>query len=248
MKRLILNCATFLATLTLTSNLFANAELPRPIGTESISEEERLLAAAVRAIEEEELEAPDQNEHYLSLERRVVDPFYPIDYSLHTVRTIGYKQRTVSLNNGSLWVVRPADAKILEKWIDEQKSALYPDHSPSGVYITPNSNWFFSRDYEFRMVNYLSGASIYCDIAEPGPSYLANEILQVDRQNGEVVVVNNVGNTVRFSLSRFDASIHLDWLSGHRIIFGRNSRWGSSANPYVLYNLDKDSIARGCNL
>lgn len=240
----LMTTCRFLTVLFLSANFLNGSihdeEIRVPMGTESISEEERILFAEAQTSEDEE--------EYLSQERIVRDPFYPVDYSLYTVRSIGYKQRTVTLHDKSIWVVRPADAKILEKWIDEYKSSVYPGQAPSNVYVTPNTNWFFDRDYEFRMVNKDTGAFIYCDIAEPPVDALVNQILQIDRHSKEIIIMNSSGMTARFSLFTRDSSVYKDWTPGHYIMIGRNSRWGSSSNPYLLYNLSKDSMSRASNL
>lgn len=208
------------------------------IGERTVSIEKKLAL--------EEQYAQEGEEDIQVSEKYGRDPFYPLDYSKFSIKEIGVRGQTITMGDESVWIIKPADGYKVANWSDEY-SARTTGYAPTDVYITTNDNWFFDRQYDYRMVNIATGEYVYCNITTGPANHCKTWILNIDAGQGIVELTNIYGNYVILYLSPSDFPSYCDWERNDMVIFGRNLRWGSLNNPYLLINLITETTAR-CEL
>ncbi len=220
---------SFVSASTIEQNSTQN--LRTPTGLRIMSDEER------SGIEKEYAEVEMDEEEIQVQERFGRNSFYPIDFSQFIVNAIGYKGSSVILSDGSVWTVRPQDGIIAQNWQD-QNTANYSGKNPSKVFVTSNDNWFFDKDYLYRIVNMETGQFIYCNMSQSPFQTSSAWILNLNIEEGFVELTDSNGGYVLMYLSPSSKLYFSKWQINDRVLFGRNLRWGSSYNPYLLINIE----------
>lgn len=231
LKKLI---SQLLVALTFTSCYIhaAEAEQRTPFGDRVATEEQR---ESLYDFDGEEEETQTQ-------ELWGISAYYPIDYSKTSIQDVGYLGHTVVLPDQSVWTVRPKDGKKVVQWNEAAKTAGVA----LNVFVTSNDNWFFDRDYLYRIVNIGTGEAVYCNMSQSPFLSASTWIHNINFNEGWVELTDNSGNYLALTLSSSDRAIYEDWMVNDNVFIGRNVRWGSSYYPYLLINIPTLTHAR-CN-
>lgn len=208
-----------------------------PVGLRAISEEEKI------AMEEESVQEGAVEEEILVSEKYGREAYYPIDYSQISVKEIGARGQSVIMADGSGWLIKPADGYKISNWTDEYSTRM-TGRMATQVYITTNDNWFFDRQYDFRMVNKESGESVYCNLTTSPSRESKTWVLNVDSNGGFIEMTNIYGSYVLCYFNPNDSAKYSRWEANDTIIIGRNLRWDSSTNPYILINIETLTSSR----
>lgn len=222
-----------------TSFLSANSSeenLVTPPGHYISSEEESQEQKEIFAAENSDEETQTQERFYR-------DPYYPIDYSSFAITIVGYQGNTITLSDGSLWTIRSYDARIAANWRD----TYYNDgYGAATVYLTTNNDLFADNNYPYKMVNKQTNETVYCNISTTAALENCIWIQYIDYINGRIELAHANGFNV-FHLYSSDFSEYINWQVGDRVFYGRNTRWNSTSNPYLIINFETASTAR-CDL
>ena len=162
--------------------------------------------------------------------------YYPYDYSLKYLDSMGYKGSTFALSDGSIWIAKQSEGEKVQHWPDYYSHQEY-GVDPAELYITTNNNWFFNKDYKFRLVNRNTGERVLVNLSQV-PYTQCEIIIRNLFDTGHIELVDYLGNYVVMKISKSDRGIFEHWNLNDRIIIGRNTGWGSNRSPYLLINID----------
>lgn len=149
--------------------------------------------------------------------------------AFHPLVSVSY-YGDISLLDGSIWNVDPADLYTVLTW-----------YVGDMLVITPNNSWF--SNYQFKITNQATGQAVLANMYL-GPLYFGaytNWIVQIDYFLDRIYL--NDGTVWR--MSPFDSSIISNWQINDTVIIGVNDGVFSSLRPNILINVNMLNYAAG---
>ncbi len=159
----------------------------------------------------------------------IVDPIHH-----HEVLSIQANGTAIEIDDGSLWRIMPEQNITSKKWMLDRKDKVT-------VVITQNTNWFFYKDYTYKLINTKTNETVYANMYL-GPivdSEFTHTIIDINQKKGELVLENNS----TWKVSSSDMKIFEDWALYDAIVVGVNSSW-LSRKKMLLINVNMNNYVR----
>lgn len=213
------------------------ATITEPKNIRSRIEEREASQELMDKIEQQSrLDASVEEESQSGL-RALSDQYYPYDYSLQYLDSMGAKGSSFTLSDGTFWIAKPSDGLKVQHWPD-YSTQIQCGVDAAELYVTTNNNWFFDKDYKFRLVNRRNPQeSVLVNLSQA--PYIQYQIMLWNLfETGHVELVNYEGYSAVMKVRQSDWNILGHWNINDRIFIGRNTGWGSGNYPYLLINID----------
>ena len=201
------------------------------VGINAVSEER------YSEIEEERENEPQNDDGEIVA---IASNYYYYDYTLQYLETMGLNGSSLILGDGSIWITRPSDGYKIQHWSDYYSENV----EPAQLYLTTNNNWIFGKDYQYRVVNKMTGESTLVNFSQPPFQASSFYIWNIDYYSGIIELLHYNGTYVSLQMSAWDSGVYADWKNSDCVILGRNTRWNASSNPYLIINITTMTNAR----
>lgn len=231
--------ALFTSSLLLMSGSLSAAEDRPEINTRPLSLEEREEYFQNSVLEEEnhQVEADFEEELSGSTDGRIaktIAEIQNIDVLIKVVYDIYYTGETVTLNDGSIWTVKPSDRGVVRTWRSICKPKGY---YPANVYITQNNVLFrsMSQGYDYKLVDAATGKSIRVKLAVNALYEYVHQITSIDYK-ARIVYLHD---GLTFRVTTYDDSTLSHWQPLDYALLGVNGRWNNWTKPYMIINTNR---------
>ncbi len=204
-----------------------------PVGTRTTSLVENLKVQeqrAQRAQEKQKAQEEESDEVQAQAQtkegKRVSNGAYYYtshEGAYHNPLVVSYLGDTVSLEDGSIWIVKASDRYKTLDW-----------YTNDTIVITPNHSWFSKFDYCLNNVN--TGASVQVNLSL-GPIYngvYTYWITAIDYSRDQICLSD--GSV--WDISGFDHSVVKKWLPNDTIIVGIDDGVFNALTPNILINVN----------
>jgi hypothetical protein len=141
---------------------------------------------------------------------------------------------TIKLEDGTMWSIRKADAKLASDWRTDDRVIVRPNSSRLSIYA-------------YELVNLDTGDILEASLAV-GPlvdGAYSLRIADIDLYRNRILIRDGAGRTTTLSTSSFDREVIEGWQRGDYVVFGVNNDWSALWNHYAVINVSTLDYARG---
>lgn len=138
---------------------------------------------------------------------------------------------SLELQNGTLFKIAVDQAHSVLNW-----------HREDPLIISQNTNWFFYRDYSYKIYNDVTKETVYANLhlAPFVHSPDTRFIKAIHHNYGELLLDNHL----KWKIASHDISKIQEWLQEDAILIGINAGPNSRKYPYILINATINSHVR----
>jgi hypothetical protein len=139
----------------------------------------------------------------------VAHPSWPMNY--HNMRSYSFWNGTITLEDGSDWKVSSVFT-VMGWGVNDP------------ILVQPNWNYPLFSNYEFTLINQVTGASVGANLTTVGPEYYgmnSHWITSIDYFLGRVYLENGS----YWSVAPEDSYLLQTWAAGDHILIGEGSGW-----------------------
>lgn len=149
--------------------------------------------------------------------------------ALHYPISITVFGDNITLEDGSVWSVKGADAPVVLSWL-----------SSDNLVLSPNGSFFSLYDYCLTNQNTAESVRVNLLLRPIYNSAFTHWVVAVDDYDDMVYLED--GSV--WSISAFDGNVIRKWLVNDTVIIGINDGWLSSTRPNILINVETMTYAK----
>lgn len=149
--------------------------------------------------------------------------------AFHYATSISVFGDTITLEDGSVWGVKSADAPIILSWL-----------ASDNLVISANNSFFSLYDYCLTNQNTGEAVRINLLLRPIYNSAYTHWIVAIDDYSDMVYLED--GSV--WNISAFDGNVIYKWLVNDTVVIGINDGWLSSTRPNILINVETMTYAK----